>query len=79
MVAVDIQPVGDSFEPWIEWWRSKKAKDVTYALDSKASLSRKFEVRILGQTVIIGPTGELVYNGPPLPYESLRRYIEQAL
>lgn len=65
-------------DSWIDYWLSKKGGNVTWALDGNGILARKYGVAFLGQTVVIGRAGGVVYNGRPLNYESLVQLVEES-
>ncbi len=76
VVAIDIYD-GDDVLDFVKFWRSNGGGDVTWALAPE--LVRPFQVRVLGQTVVIDSAGGVVYNGPPVSYSTLRDYVEAAL
>lgn len=78
MLAIDFQPARDGMSSWIDYWHSKKGGNVTWALDGSGTLARKYEVAFPGQTVVINRSGDVVYNGRPLNYESLARLVEES-
>lgn len=63
---------------WIDYWHSKKGGNVTWAVDGSGTLVRKYEITVLGQTVVIDRTGKVVYNGRALNYESLVQLVEES-
>lgn len=80
MLAIDIQPVGKSFDPWIRFWQTSKGGNVTWGRIEGASLLRDFRVVQLGQTVVIDRDGYVVYNGGPLyEYDKLKALVEKAI
>ena len=78
MLAIDIQPARDGMNSWIDYWHSKKGGNVTWAIDGSGTLVRKYEITVLGQTVVIDRTGNVVYNGRALNYESLVQLVEES-
>jgi len=67
-------------EDWRDYWRSKDAKDVTWANDVDQQLLKEFSVTSLGTTIIIDPQGRISYrDAGPTPYEVLRAEIEKTL
>ncbi|MEE8047149.1 MAG: hypothetical protein V3T49_09925 [Dehalococcoidia bacterium] len=77
-MALDIYPSPDGMNDWIEYWHSKKGGNVTWGLDGDGSVARKYEVVFLGQTVVINRSGNVVYNGGPLNYDSLVKLVEES-
>jgi hypothetical protein len=63
---------------WIDYWHSKKGGNVTWAIDASGTLVRKYGITVLGQTVVIDGTGNVLYNGRALNYESLVKLVEES-
>jgi len=78
VLALDVYPSRNGVNDWIEYWHSKKAGDVTWALDGDGLVARKYEIVFLGQMVVINRNGNVVYNGGPLNYESLVKLVEES-
>lgn len=76
VVAIDIYDGDDVFD-FVKFWRSNGGGDVTWALAPE--LVPRYGVRVLGQTVVIDRAGGVVYNGPPVGYAALKKYVEAAL
>ena len=65
---------------WKEFWKSKEAKDVTWATDTEQELVQKFEVLTLGTTIIIDRQGFVSYRDDgATPYNTLRTKVEEVL
>ncbi len=79
VIAIDIQPVGDGWSRWVDWWHSKQGGDVTWALDARLALARKYGILTLGQTVVIDTEGSVIYNGLPPKYDRLKELVEHAI
>ena len=79
MVAINTAPFA-SLENWKEFWKSKKAADVTWATDAKGELLQQFRVLSLGTTIIIDREGNIAYRDDgATPYEVLRNEVERIL
>ena len=78
MLAIDIQPARDGVNSWIDYWRSKDGGNVTWAVDGSGTLVREYEITVLGQTVVIDRTGDIMYNGRALNYKSLAQLVEES-
>ena len=63
---------------WIDYWQSKKGGNVTWAIDGSGILIREYGITVLGQTVVINRTGDVVYNGRALDYKSLAQLVEES-
>jgi hypothetical protein len=78
VLALDLYPSGEGVNTWIDYWHSKNGGDVTWAVDGNNTVARMYGVTFLGQTVMINGAGNVVYNGGPLDYESLLKYVEES-
>ena len=79
MLAINTAP-WIPVEEWRDYWRSKDAKDVSWANDRDQQMLKRFEVTSLGTTIIIDPQGRISYrDAGPTPYEILRTEIEKTL
>ena len=78
MLAIDIQPARDGVNSWIDYWHSKDGGNVTWAIDGSGTLVREYGITVLGQTVVINRTGDVVYNGRALTYKSLAQLVEES-
>ena len=77
VVAVNTAPF-TSLEDWKEFWKSKKAGDVTWAMDPDGQLVQLFNVYSLGTTIIINRGGRISYRDDgATPYEVLRAEVEK--
>lgn len=79
MIAINTAPFA-SLEEWEQFWRSKKAADVTWATDLNQELVRLFKVHTLGTTIIIDRQGRISYrDGGATPYRTLETQVEPLL
>lgn len=79
VIAIDIQPQDERIDRWVDYWRSKKASDVTWSLDPGFAVGRQYGVIVLGQTVIIDREGKVAYNGQPLTERPLKQLLDEAM
>ncbi len=79
VVAVNTAPFA-SLEDWKEFWKSKGAADVTWAMDSEGQMVHLFNVYSLGTTIIIDRQGRLTYRDDgATTYEVLRAEVEEII
>ena len=69
-----------SLQDWKDFWKSKKAADVTWATDAEGRLVQLFKVYSLGTTIIIDREGRITYrdDGATL-YKILKAQVESVL
>ncbi len=78
-MAVNTAPFA-SLEDWKDFWKSKKAGDVTWAMDSDGQMVQLFNVYSLGTTIVIDRQGQLSYRDDgATTYEVLRAEVEEII
>ena len=52
---------------------------MSWAVAPDGKLISDFRVRVLGHTVVLDRDHRVVYSGPPVGYDRLAQYIEEAI
>jgi peroxiredoxin len=75
VIAVDVDPTS-SRAALREFANAAGNPPYTFAFDEGGATARAFQLRTLDTTIVIDPSGRIVYrDGAPTPYETLLRVI----